>query len=491
MHVTRLAVSTAIVLSSGVALASQGSDDVAARLATLVPRLMEEAVVPGVQIALIRDGVTAWHGAFGLANAQTGARVTEASVFEAASLTKPLFAYAVLKLVDEGRLDLDAPLEAYLPGRYDLESDDLLGSLTARHVLSHRTGFPNWRPSGQPLNIHFTPGERFSYSGEGFVYLGAVVERITGETIEAFARRRVFEPLAMASSSLVWQARYEPLKVFGHGVIGNVTGRGTPWRPNAAASLHTTAQDYAKFVAAAIAGVGLRPETARHMLMPQSRLDEGGFDTATTPPTGRLETSLAWGLGWGLEEDARGWSVWHWGDNGPVTAYVAASPSQKTGVVIFLDSQNGLTMVPALIRELRGNPTRTFAWLKIQDPVPALATFVRTMRERGVLEALDQYRAARRARPAEAPLSEGTVNSIGYALSRGRQTQDAIRVFELNVEHHTESWNAYDSLGEALVATGESARAIEAYERSVELNPANAGGIEALKRLREALNPRE
>ena len=393
--------------------------------------------------------------------------------------------------MDEGRLDLEAPLVTYLPGRYDLESDDLLRSLTARHVLSHRTGFPNWRPAGQPLKIHFTPGERFSYSGEGFVYLAAVVERITGETIEAFVGRRVFEPLAMASSSLVWQARYETLKVSGHGVIGNVTGRGTPWRPNAAASLHTTAQDYAKFVAAAIAGVGLRPETARQMLMPQSRLDEGGFNTATTQPTGRLETSLAWGLGWGLEEDAHGWSVWHWGDNGPVTAYVAASPSQKTGVVLFLNSQNGLTMVPALIRELQGSPTRTFAWLEIQDPVPALAVFVRTMREQGALGALDQYRASRRTRPAEAPLSEGTVNGIGYALLRDRQSQDAIRVFELNVEDHPESWNAYDSLGEALVAAGESARAIKAYERSVELSPANAGGVEALKTLRSAPGPRE
>lgn len=490
MHLRRLAVSTAVALSSVVSLASQGPDDVGARLATLVPRLMEEAVVPGVQIALIRNGITAWHGAFGLANTQTGAPVTDASVFEAASLTKPLFAYAVLKLVDEGRLDLETPLVTYLPGRYDLESDDLLKSLTARHVLSHRTGFPNWRPTGQPLKIHFTPGERFSYSGEGFVYLGAVVERITGETIEAFVRRRVFEPLAMASSSLVWQARYEPLKVFGHGVIGNVTGRGTPWRPNAAASLHTTAQDYAKFVAAAIAGAGLRPETAGQMLSPHARLDEGGFNTATVPPTGRPASALAWGLGWGLEEDAPGWSVWHWGDNGPVKAYVAASPSQKTGVVVFLNSQNGLTMVPALVRELRGSAGPAFTWLKIQEPVPALASFVRSMREQGVLRALDEYRASRRTRPAEAPLSEGTVNSIGYALLRDQQVQDAIRVFELNVEDHPESWNVHDSLGEALAAAGESSRAIRAYERSLELNPANTSGVEALKKLRAPTSPR-
>jgi CubicO group peptidase (beta-lactamase class C family) len=335
------------------------------------------------------------------------------------------------------------------------------------------------------LKIHFTPGERFSYSGEGFVYLGAVIERITGETAEAFVSRRVFAPLGMRSSSLVWQVRYEPLKVFGHGPIGNVTGRNMPWKSNPAASLHTTAQDYARFVAAAIAGVGLRPETARQMLSPQARLDEAGFNTATVPPTGRLAASLAWGLGWGLEEDDQGWSVWHWGDNGPAKAYVVASPLQRSGFVVFLNSQNGLAMMATLMRELRGTPSPAFAWLKIQEPVPALASFVRTMREQGVARALDAYRASRRPGAVDAPLSESAVNSIGYALLRDQKAQDAILVFEMNAEDHPQSWNVHDSLGEALAAADDTARAVKAYERSVELNPGNANGIAALKKLRE------
>lgn len=477
-------------LAVAVARPVPASGDVTARLAARVSQSMAEAVVPGVQIAVIRNGSPVWHGAFGVANASTGAPVTEASVFEAASLTKPLFAYAVLQLVDEGRLDLDTPLVTYLPGRYELESEDLLKAVTARHVMSHRTGFPNWRRRDRPLEIHFPPGERFSYSGEGFVYLAAVVERLTGETVEAFVRRRVFDPLGMTSSSLVWQARYEPLEVFGHGIVGNVTGRTMPWRPNAAASLLTTARDYARFVAAAIAGVGLRPETAGQMLSPQARLDEGGFNTATVPPTGRLVSSLAWGLGWGLEEDAGNWSVWHWGDNGPVKAFVAASPRQRSGLVVFMNSENGLTMVPAVIREWRGRPSPALAWLGIEEPVPWLAGFVRTLREQGASKAVEEHRASRRGDAAHAALDEETVNGIGYALLRDRKVQDAVKVFELNAEEHPESWNALDSLGEALVASGESARAIRAYERSVELNPANAGGIEALKQLRSGAGER-
>jgi hypothetical protein len=294
----------------------------------------------------------------------------------------------------------------------------------------------------------------------------------------------------MTSSSLVWQARYEPLEVFGHDILGNVTGRGTPWRPNAAASLHTTARDYARFVAAAIAGVGLRPGTAAQMLSPQARLDEAGFNTVTVPPTGRLVPSLAWGLGWGLEEDAGGWSIWHWGDNGPVKAFVAASPRLGSGLVVFLNSQNGLAVVPSLVREWRGRPSAAFAWLGIGEPAPSLAGFVRTLREQGVSKAVEEYRVSRQAGAAHAALGEETVNSIGYALLRDGKVQDAVTVFEWNAEDHPESWNAHDSLGEALAAAGESARAIKAYERSVELNPANAGGVEALKRLRSGAGPR-
>jgi len=83
-------------------------------------------------------------------------------------LTKPVVAYAALKLADQGKLDLDAPLSRYLPAPY-IDGDARLEQITARRVLSHNSGFPNWRPEGKPLVIHFTPGERFSYSGEGFV----------------------------------------------------------------------------------------------------------------------------------------------------------------------------------------------------------------------------------------------------------------------------------------------------------------------------------
>lgn len=465
-------------------VATRNAVDLVSRLALRIPELMEEAAIPGAQIAILRNGVPAWAGAFGVVSASTRAAVTDASVFEAASLSKPVFAYAVLKLVDAGRLDLDKPLVAYLPGRYDVENDDRLKLVTARHVLSHRTGFPNWRPRGQPLKLHFTPGERFSYSGEGFVYLAAAVERLTGQTLQAFVKRSVFDPLGMASSSYVWEERFEASKAYSHDIVGGVAGRNTPWRANAAASLHTTATDYARFLSAVIRGIGLRPATAREMLTPQSRLDERGIDTATVEPTGRVVDSLAWGLGWGLEADGHRWTAWHWGDNGPTKAYVWASPVRGDGMVVFLNSENGLAIVPAILTEVRGVPGSAIAWLKEPPLVPAFGQFVRALRERGAADALSEYRATRKARPADPALGEGTVNSIGYVLLRNRKVKDAVAVFAQNVEDHPDSWNAHDSLGEAYAADGDVPSAIRAYERSLQLNPDNTGGAAALKKLR-------
>ena len=463
---------------------AEGVEGLVSRLRQRIPRLMEQGGIQGVQIAVLRDGKEAWHASFGLANAETRAPVTDASVFEAASLSKPVFAYAVLKLVDAGLMDLDAPISTYVPGGYDVGDDARLALITPRHVLSHRSGFPNWRPGNEPLKIYFTPGERFSYSGEGFVYLAAAVERLTGQTLDAFMKHTVFDPLGMTSSSYVWQGRYDSLKVYNHGLLGDLAGRRTPWRANAAGSLHTTAEDYARFVSAVLAGTGLRPATARQLMSPQSRPDERGINTATAAPTGRFAPSLAWGLGWGLAQEGEAWSLWHWGDNGTTRAFVAASTQRRIGVVLFANAENGLALVPGVLAVVLGGECPACSWLKLQSPVPAFGPFVSALRSSGAGQALDGYRATRSARPADPVIDEETMNRIGYVLLRGKRPKDAIEVFKQNVADFPESWNVFDSLGEAYAADGDTALAIQAYERSMVLNPANTGGAEALKRLR-------
>ena len=336
-------------------------DEVVADLERLIPRLMGEGDVPGLSVALIRGADVYWHGAFGVKNAETREPLDDATVFEAASLGKPVLAYAVLKLADAGRIDLDKPLSSYLPAPY-LQGDERVKLINARMVLSHTTGFQNEVTPGKPLKIYFTPGDKFSYSGEGFLYLQKVVERITGERLDAFMKRTVFDPLGMAGSSYVWRDGYERSKASGHNAAGAVGGMRRPAEARAS-TLHTTVLDFAKFVVAVMKGTGLRTETAREMLKTQARVEEGCY-SCIGRDAGRLSETLSWGLGWGLERAKGGEAFWHWGENnGEFQNFVMAYPGRKTGVVIFTNSGNGISVMPEIVSRALGGAHPAFAWM--------------------------------------------------------------------------------------------------------------------------------
>ena len=153
--------------------------------------------MPAVSIAIVRDGQLAWRRAYGVKDTGTNEPVDTDSLFAACSDTKPVFAYGVLKLCEKGVLDLDAPLTKYTKRR--VTADPRIERITTRQVLSHTTGFPNWRQS-KDLPIEFDPGARFQYSGEGFSYLQAVVGEMTGQSFDAFMRDTILKPLGMSAS---------------------------------------------------------------------------------------------------------------------------------------------------------------------------------------------------------------------------------------------------------------------------------------------------
>lgn len=310
-----------------------------AKLEAAIPELMKKGGVPGLQIALIENGKTAWLGDFGVSKAGSGRAVTDDTIFEAASLSKAVFAYGALKLVEQRKLDLDAPLTGYLPKPY-IEGDERLKLITARIVLSHRTGFPNWRGGGQALTIRFTPGERFSYSGEGFVYLQKVVEQITGKPLNEYMTEAVFAPLGMKSSSYVWRPDFDERTATGHDADGQVEEKFKPREANAASSLHTTAADYARFVEAILNGRGLKRETLKQMETPQIAVDPT-CTNCTEHPAKELSKELFWGLGWGIAKTGEGEVLWHWGDNGAFRCFVAANLKRKSGVVFSRTARTG------------------------------------------------------------------------------------------------------------------------------------------------------
>jgi CubicO group peptidase (beta-lactamase class C family) len=453
---------------------------------------MTEADIPGLSIAVIRDSKVIWTSGFGVTSSDTKARVNDDTVFEAASLTKPVFAYAVLKLVDDGKLALDTPLVKYLPGRYDVGDDPRLDQITARHVLSHTTGFPNWRPRGdKTLKMYFTPGDRFSYSGEGFVYLSKVVEEITGESLQAFVKRTVLDPLDMESSDLVWRSDYESRKTFTHDWVGGLSGRGKPDKSNAAASLHTTANDYAKFVIAMLNGTGLKPATARLMLTPQASVTLAGAFSLNAPDAKR-SPSVSWGLGWGLEKTQDGMSFWHWGDNGDTKAFVLADPKQKTGLVMFSNSANGLSIVNELVGIVMGHDHPAIAWVNPERYNAQPRLMFKAILKSDAETVLANYRKRRAevvAKPKNSQpennlsLSENEMNRVGYQLLRLKRIKDAIAVFTQNTVDFAKAYNTWDSLAEGYMIAGDKESAIRYYKKSLELNPDNANAVQKLKEL--------
>jgi CubicO group peptidase (beta-lactamase class C family) len=469
---------TAQVLSAAAHRAKTSSQDlVIVQLEKDIPDLMNQADVPGLSIAVLRNARTAWLHDFGIKNTKTKEPVTADTIFEAASLSKPVFAYAVLKLVDQGKLGLDVPLSTYLPKPY-IESDDRLAKITARIVLSHRTGFRNWRGDGNPLSIYFTPGERFSYSGEGFIYLQRVVEQIEGKPLNDIMTKLVFTPLGMASSSYVWRVDFDERTATGH------DGDATPqdlWKPKdagSASTLNTTAHDYALFVAAILNGAGLKAATLREMETPQIAVDPECTNCTDRTPK-RLSKNIFWGLGWGIVRNSKSETLWHWGDNGAFKCFVLADPARKSGMVMFTNSQNGLAIAPAIVREATGSEFPAFSWVKYDTYNSDSMHFARTARDQGVEAAIQQFDAALK----NGSISEDSVNSLGYRFLGKKRFADAIRIFKLNTVLHPQSANTYDSLAEAYMDAGDTPLAIQFYEKSLVLNPNNSNATSQLKKL--------
>lgn len=267
------------------------------------------------------------------------------SVFQAASLSKPVFAYAVLRLAQQGRLSLDAPVLQYLPRGYrhaydplrqgpnakaDEVTDPRLHAVTVRMLLQHTAGLPNW--ASGPLHFEGTPGARWSYSGEGYVLLQRAVEAVTGQALDQTIQEQVFTPLDMHHSSYRWTP------AIGNHLLEGFKGNGVPrggmplQEPVAAFSLYTSVGDYARFL------VGLLRDEPKLATIIGSPVD--------VDP--RL--NLSWGLGWGIEHSDDGAHLWQWGNNPGYRAFVMALPNKGDGLVLLTNSDGGLKMVEPILR---------------------------------------------------------------------------------------------------------------------------------------------
>ena len=450
-------------------------------LEKVIPQLMKKAEVPGLSIAVIIDGKIIWSRGFGIKNTKTGEPVNDDTIFEAASLTKPFFAYAVMKLVEKGELDLDTPLIKYAPKDYlekeyirhpmDLEGfrRDWFQRITARMVLSHSSGLPHGGPR-KPLPIYFEPGQKYRYSADGYMYLQRIVEHLKGESLREIMRKSVIEPLRMKNSSMVWQDVYETQSAVGHDIFSETSGNFRKRRrAHAAASLYTTAYDYARFVIAMLNETGLKKETLKEMLTPQIDVEKDVF----------------WSLGFGLEHTDSGDAFWQWGDYGVFRDYIVAYKKQKIGVVYLTNSNNGLSIGPEIVKHaIGGGKDLGLAYLNYTRYDAPSMVFARAIKNDGIEKAVKLFHELREKYPDG--LSESTINSLGYTLLNSRKIPEAIEIFKLNVGAFPNSANVYDSLAEAYMKNGDNELAIKFYKKTLEMiqkdTKADKAFLEGLKK---------
>lgn len=366
-----------------------------------LPRLMQALRVPAIGMAVVERGEVVWSRNVGVTNAQTRAPVTDDTLFEDASLSKPVFAYLVLQLADQGVIDLDAPLVRYRRMDY-LADHPWVELVTARDVLRHSTGLPNWRkdPAHEKLVPAVKPGTRIDYSGEAIFWLQLVVETLTGESLDGSMQRLLFGPAGMHDSSYTWSADLAARSVYGHRAVEDeetgmppqmlrdtwnaaqtVADRwGKPlsaWRyedaeralpevqaitpkglvnwpgdilANAAASLRTTPADYARFMALMV-----RTPRAPWQITGATR---------TAMLTRQIDVPGRWtdkGLGWNLEATPRGPVFYHSGSNGGIFKNFALGDARgQRALVALTNGGSGNVLYRRVVRAATGHDLLAF-----------------------------------------------------------------------------------------------------------------------------------
>ena len=312
-----------------------------AQLDDRIRTIMDSIGMPGLSIAIINDSEMVYHNVFGVSNSRTGAPVTNRSIFEAASLSKPLFAYFVMKQVEKGILDLDRPLYRYLTFP-ELENDRRYRTMTARMVLSHTSGLPNWRnpDNGEgELDLKFAPGSGFGYSGEGYQYLAKVVAEINGtdhKGLEKIFRREVMQRLRPARLYYLPDNDIEKHKVYGHNEDGPTdNGQYDGEKFGAAFSLHTEAVSYARFIVAMLKREGLDKGSFDEMLKENVHFKEDNPLKIETGQTG-------WGLGFAQRIAPNGTIHLHTGNNHDFQAYAMFIPEAGYGIVVMMNSDKAI-----------------------------------------------------------------------------------------------------------------------------------------------------
>ncbi|WP_281986877.1 serine hydrolase domain-containing protein [Aquimarina aggregata] len=305
---------------------------------------MIEQNIPGLSIAIINDGKVVYHKTSGYANKEKKLPVTNKTIFEGASMSKSVFASFVMTYVEEGKLDLDKPLYQYLPYS-DIEHDDRYKKITSRIVLSHRSGFPNWRENekDKKLIIKFEPGTSYEYSGEGYQYLAMVLKHIEGTDwngLEAAFQKRIAKPLGLEHTTFIeddyaLENKAQPYKNNGDWIdlkndywYKKDKGVFVP-----AASIRSEPIDFSKWMIGMMNKKILTENSYNELFKHHSSLSKP-----------EAETQLYYTLGFTTANEPFTTTYFHGGTNDGFTCFYLMDVDKKWGYVLFTNSEYGETL---------------------------------------------------------------------------------------------------------------------------------------------------
>lgn len=307
---------------------------------TKISELLSQHKIPSIAIGYIEEGKLKQLRSFGTQKQGVPASVN--SIYKVASLTKPVTAIVVLKLIENGDLKLDEPISKYYIDP-DIKNHSFLNKLTTRHILSQQSGFPNWRylTESNKLDFEFEPGTKFQYSGEGFEYLRKVIEHKMKKTFEQIASEVLFSPLGMDDTYFYWTSEInETDYAFEHDENGKLIQLEKYYTTNTAANLMTTVNDYSKFLIHIMNGAGLSGNLYSEFLKPQVNEKKG------------IDRNLGMQLLSNLPNNET--AIMHTGGDYGTKAIVIMLPKTKRGLVLFSNSENGMVLWQKIISEYFG-----------------------------------------------------------------------------------------------------------------------------------------
>ena len=412
-----------------------------------IQRIINEANIPAISLAYIKDGKLQEQYNIGVKAAESKKQINDSTVFAACSLSKSVFSYGVYKLVKSKKLDLDRPLYLYYSYK-DVEGDERYKQVTARMILTHSSGLPNWR-NGE-LKFKYDPGKKFSYSGEGFVWLSKVVEKLTNEPVEAYMQETVLRPLAMEHSSYVWQKNFDSNYAYPHTDNARSTQNFFPSTANVAASLQTNSTDYTKFIVAV--------------------LNDKDFLTALKADTGIfVDKNIRWDMGLGIEQTSNGRANFQWGDNGTFKAFLITYPGKKEGLVYFTNSENGLEIARDILKLFFNSDQPALDWIGLDSAnAPRLQLYLHGLKM-PVADAIAPYLLPNKKIDTSL-LKEQQIVDVANRYTELGYYDKAITLLEMNLINYPSSASAYRSLGETYMRTGNANRSAEAWQKAYALD---------------------